>query len=82
MRPETIKEVVDETQWELLGRPGQYPATRRTSPCIIDFRSKDKDFCSLSVDPPYPRIHLISSATTSTAKTSLRPFGFCSNSEK
>jgi predicted ribosome quality control (RQC) complex YloA/Tae2 family protein len=60
MHPETIKEVVDEIRVALLGRSLGSILQLDALSLVIDFRSKDKDFLFLSVDPPYPRIYLIS----------------------
>lgn len=60
MHPETITEIVSEIGAALIGR--QVGVVLQLDPLslAIDFRSRDKDYLFLSVDPASPRVYLIS----------------------
>jgi predicted ribosome quality control (RQC) complex YloA/Tae2 family protein len=60
MHPQTIKEIVGEISAALVNRNLGAILQLEPHSLAIDFRSRDKDYLFLSVDPALPRIYLIS----------------------
>ncbi|HXM34685.1 MAG TPA: NFACT family protein, partial [Pyrinomonadaceae bacterium] len=59
MHPQTIKEIVGEISAALVGRTVGSIVQLEALALAIDFRSRDKEYLFLSVDPACPRIYLI-----------------------
>lgn len=71
MHPQTITEIVDEIRTTLIGRSVGTILQPGPLSLAIDFRSRDKDYLFLSVDPASPRIYLISRPQRQIEKQSI-----------
>jgi predicted ribosome quality control (RQC) complex YloA/Tae2 family protein len=60
MHPQTITEIVSELSAALIGRQVGVILQLDQFSLAIDFRSRDKDYLLISVDPAAPRLYLIS----------------------
>lgn len=71
MHPQTISEIVEELRATLIGR--SVGVILQTGPLslAIDFRSRDKQYLFLSVEPAHPRLYLITRPQRELEKQSL-----------